>query len=57
LLLARCCAEAACHVVRWDPTRIRVREIPAAEWRIRDEVAKTRTELDWVIRKERGTIP
>jgi len=54
--LARCMAEAACHTVRWDVKRIEVREAPAGPWRIIDEVEKTRTELDWIIRKERGAI-
>ena len=57
LFFARCAAEAACHVVEWPPTRVRAREIDITTWKIKDEVVKTRTELDWVIRKERGSIP
>jgi hypothetical protein len=56
LFFARAAAEAACHCVGWPPTRVRAREYTLETWRIVDEVEKTRTELDWVIRKERGTI-
>jgi hypothetical protein len=56
-ILARCAAEATCYAVDWDPTRVHVREFPAdIDWRQLDAVEKTRTEAQWLVRKERGTI-